>query len=139
MKIPQSLIALLILSASSALADTDGILHAFYGLDIETQGRKVATVRKSANVILDTPIEINFEGRCKVSLVFGPGQAEGYELIMTIRELRSSSPDIYTLPVNHFYALQLDEQLEFVIQTSHGLTISGAIRLTEVSRFELAI
>jgi hypothetical protein len=134
-------VALTLLSTESPAEEggsSDGILHVFYGLTIVKDGNAVANVRTSQDVILATPIEVNFEGRCQVSLLFNAGQTGRFTLILALRELTQGVEDSFTLPVNHTYMLGLDEELQFSIQTNSGLILNGSLELKKVSRLEVA-
>jgi len=125
-------------------ANDDGVLHTFYALHLEADGRRVANINTSENVVLGTPITKDFKGRCQVSLVFESyldlaDTEKNYVLVLSVREVISES-DAGTLglPIDHSYRLNLDEQLQFNIQTFSGLVLSGNLKLAKVSRIELA-
>lgn len=144
MKIPPALffICFLLVSTLSGAAEekntADGVLHTFYGLAIEKAGNTVANVKTSRDVVLGNPIEVNFEGRCRISLLFNSRQPEDFALILTVRELTPGTEDTFGLPVNYTYQLQLNEHLQFSIQTHNGLMLSGDVTLSKVDRIELA-
>ena len=125
-------------AVSVSAAENDGVLHTFFGFELETDGRRVASLNTSENVVLGTPIKTNFKGRCQVSMVFQSSPTEGYLLVLTIREVEEGGEDALSLPVEHSYQLLLDEKLQFSIQTHSGLVLSGNLSLTTVNRFELA-
>ena len=125
-------------SAYLHAAGDDGILHAFYNLNVETDGRRVGSVNTSHNVVLGTPLKETFEGRCQVLLQFESSQSDEYLLALTVREMAKDNENIIGLPVDHFFRIHLDEQLQFSIQTDNGLSLSGLITLSKVGRFEVA-
>jgi hypothetical protein len=127
-----------LVAAADDAATSDGVLHIFYGLAIEKNGNTIVNVKTSKDVVLNNPIEIDFEGCCKVSLEFTNGQSDEFALALVLRELTPGTEDSFGLPVNHIYNIQLDEQLQFSIQTSAGLVLSGDLKLTKVSRLEVA-
>ena len=116
----------------------EGILHLFYSFDLKIEGRLVASINTSKNVVLGTPITETIPERGQVSLLFEERNPDGYLMLVTIREALAEQKESFDLAVEYRYEIAINEELQFSTQSQSGLEIMAKMKLERVNRLEVA-